>query len=373
MTEPSATRVARRLLYATNGLTTHDRRFVEAAVDAGWQVYYARFDGTAQSLDARQLPAEVVPCDWLGAHEAFAEHRRSAFAAAFARLEAEVRPDLVHAGPVPTVGEVAVSSAAAPVIVMSWASDLLVDVQHQPAARAAAAKALRECAGVIVDCEAVAHAATALGARAERTLVVPWGVDLDAFAFHQARTPRGALRLLSLRTFEPVYDVATLLRAVATVRDTLGDSAVHLTLAGSGSLEGELRGLASTLGIESSLRWIGRIAETDVAHYLADTDLHVSTSLSDGSSISLLQAMAVGRPSIVTDIPSNREWVTPDANGWLFHASDPDDLARIIGHALKAKTTFSTMARACRTTAESRADWCRNRRRIADFYERIAL
>jgi glycosyltransferase involved in cell wall biosynthesis len=54
-----------------------------------------------------------------------------------------------------------------------------------------------------------------------------------------------------------------------------------------------------------------------MADLLSQTDIYVSTSLYDGTSVSLLEAMGSGAFPIVTDIPSNREWISPGQNGFL--------------------------------------------------------
>jgi len=370
------TSATRRLLYATHGLTTHDRRFVEAAVEAGWHVHYVRFDGGSHVLDNRGLPAGVVEHDWLGAQQAFGPDRHEAFVDAFAEVLAAVHPTVVHAGPIPTVGHVVTRAMQitvdhCPVVLMSWASDLLIDVQRDPAAMIMAREALAASAGVIVDCTTIADIATALGARPDRMLVVPWGVDLEQIRFVAPRPAARPLQLLSLRTHEAIYDVEALVRACAIVRDEAGAGALRVTIAGSGSLSVGLEALAHELALDDDVRWIGRIDEDAVLHELAACDVHVSTSHSDGSSISLLQAMAVGRPSIVTDIPSNREWVQPGVNGWLFPVADADGLARAITDLLRQPTLPATMAPACRSTVEERADWRKNRRHIGEFYERV--
>ena len=51
--------------------------------------------------------------------------------------------------------------------------------------------------------------------------------------------------------------------------------------------------------------------------YLNAADIYVSTSLSDGTSLSLLEAMACSLPVVVTDIPANKEWITDGHNGFL--------------------------------------------------------
>ena len=98
----------------------------------------------------------------------------------------------------------------------------------------------------------------------------------------------------------------------------------------------------------------------------------VSTALSDGSSLSLIQAMAVGRPSIVSDLPSNREWITQEATGWLFSTGNPKDLARQILSASAVRAGFATIAERGRQIVEKRANWIENRRLIADIYGEIA-
>lgn len=363
--------LGRRLLYASHGFTTHDRRFVEAAADTGWVVDYLRFDGGTCSLDLRDAPAGVTSHNWLGSHTPFSEPARPEFEQAFARCVAELSPAVVHAGPLPTVGAVAARASKVPVILMSWASDLLVDAQADRKLRDNATDALHRSQGLIVDCDTVARVAYQLGGKAERTVVVPWGVDLDTFAAREMPDSDGPLRLLSLRTLEPTYDVATLVRAVALVHRQRPHVDLHVTVAGSGSLAGELRSLATQLGIDDQLSWIGRIAEDQVAAELARAHVHVSTSVSDGSSISLLQAMACARPSIVVDNSSNREWVDAET-GWIFSAGNEADLAHMITLAFDQRHALAPKGAAARLAAEQRADWRANRQRVTDLYLRVA-
>ena len=77
---------------------------------------------------------------------------------------------------------------------------------------------------------------------------------------------------------------------------------------------------------------MGRVPHDRMPELLTQTDIYVSTSLSDGTSVSLLEAMASGVFPIVTDIPSNREWINDGENGFLVPAGKEINLAdRIIG------------------------------------------
>ena len=346
---------------------------MEAAISEGWDVLHARFDGGAKDLCADDLPPNCATADWLGSQAALCEQSRPGFVRALADLENRFSPHVVHAGPVPTVGSVAAAACSAPVIAMSWASDLLLDTYRSDLIRDRAAETLTRAAAVIVDCDAVGRRALELGADNSRLVTVPWGVDLATWAladiWPDATQP---LHVLSLRSHEQVYDIETLLEAVSiAVRHLAVD--VLLDIAGSGSLERSLRILSEDLGIADLITWHGRVPESQVQRLLRRCHVHVSTSLCDGSSISLLQAMATGRPSIATDIPSNREWIDHGLNGWLANPGDPHSFATILRDVREPACLLREAGQRARAIAEAKADWSRNKTLVTACYERFSF
>lgn len=364
MVDPSA------VVYASDRYTTHDHRFLASAVASGnRRVWFVRFGATGHYLERRSLPSgvELIEID-----DAPSDKDLRTLLTDLLLDPGSGEPvGVIHAGPIPTVGRRCVASSPVPVIVMSWGSDLLVDANVDQAIAAGATAALVGAAHVLVDNAAVGRAAITLGASPDRLSVVPWGVDLATFRFVPTRPTPGPLRLLSLRSFEPVYDMATVIAGVALAVEADDAPPITLSIAGSGSLESDLREQAAVAGIDHVITWLGRVSEPDVANLLADHDVHLSAALSDGSSISLLQAMASGRPSIVTAIESNLEWVTPGVNGWTFAPGNPVDLSRCI---LSAALTgpLDELGRAARTVAEDSADWERNREHVLNLYDEIA-
>jgi glycosyltransferase involved in cell wall biosynthesis len=93
--------------------------------------------------------------------------------------------------------------------------------------------------------------------------------------------------------------------------------------------------------------------------------------LSDGSSVSLLEAMATGLPVIVTDAHGNREWVGPD-NGWLAPAKDADAYAQaiLIAEGMEASQR-ENMRAANRKVVEQRADWNLNFDKLLKAYDEL--
>jgi glycosyltransferase involved in cell wall biosynthesis len=110
------------------------------------------------------------------------------------------------------------------------------------------------------------------------------------------------------------------------------------------------------------------VRHNDLPDYFRSADLYVSASRSDGSSVTLLEAMASGLPAVVSDIPSNLEWVESGVHGWTFRDGDPHSLAEAILDAFDKRARLKAMGRAVRELAEARADWTKNFRRLYEAY-----
>ena len=83
-------------------------------------------------------------------------------------------------------------------------------------------------------------------------------------------------------------------------------------------------------GVIDRVEFGGRVSQADLPRWYRKSDLYVSPSHVDGSSVSLMEALACGLPALVSDIPANKEWVQEDRNGWLFPDGDADALAEKI-------------------------------------------
>jgi glycosyltransferase involved in cell wall biosynthesis len=174
------------------------------------------------------------------------------------------------------------------------------------------------------------------------------------------------LKVVSLRSLEPDYLVDVLLMAAAAVD-------IEVSILGDGSAAHDLRRLAEDLGIMDRVRFLGRVDEYGAVLALRGAHLHVSTAPSDGSSVSLLQALAVGRPSVVVDNPSNREWIEHSRTGWLTPAGDAAVLASALERARFAFSALPEMARQGRALVEREADWDVHALTLCETLEGVAM
>ncbi len=346
-----------RVLYLAASYTVHDARFIAAVTAAGHSVTLVRLDRSGSA----PLPPGAREVAWSPAR-ADRPAGWAALAGAVRRILADERPDIVHAGPIQSCGYVAALAGARPLLLMSWASDLLVDPGRDAEWRGATAAALEAADLFACDSNAVAEEAVRWGYPSARIVVFPWGVDLGRFVPGVGRGEgirrelgiRDEKVVLSTRSWEPIYAVDVLLEAFALALARQPD--LFLILLGGGLLAKDVDAHIRDLGLERSVARPGMVDHDDLPRYFAAADVYASCSRSDGTSVSLLEAMACGIPPVVRDIPGNREWVTPGRNGWLVADDAPGFADAILAAARLDPHERERIAREGRAEVEARAD-----------------
>jgi glycosyltransferase involved in cell wall biosynthesis len=167
---------------------------------------------------------------------------------------------------------------------------------------------------------------------ATRASVVPLllGVDLDRWT--PGVCELGTVGIVCTRGFISVYNNALLIEAAALLPTSLPDFSITFT--SGGPLLGEVRKQAKHLlppRIYDRVRFLGGIPDEDLQQLLQQSSIYVSLSRSDGTSASLLEALACGLYPVLSDIPANREWIDSSAgNGTLVPLAEPEVLARVL-------------------------------------------
>ena len=105
-----------------------------------------------------------------------------------------------------------------------------------------------------------------------------------------------------------------------------------------------------------------------MADLLSGADIYVSTSPHDGTSVSLLEAMACGAFPIVTDIPANREWITQGETGFLIPSNDEIGLASRIVEAIRSRGLMEGARKGNRKRVEQQARWSVILKRVSNLY-----
>ncbi len=359
-----------RILYFSRDYTTHDHRFLAALAKTGDEISFLRLEQRGHSLEDRPLPEQVQQIPWAGGQAPAGWRDGPRLLRALRGVLRQVQPDLVLAGPLQRSAFLAALAGFRPLVSMSWGYDLIFDAQKNALWRWATRFTLQRSAAMVGDCATIRKLAVAQGMPDERIVTFPWGIDLAHFSPAQPPAARPAERpftILSTRSWEPIYGVDVIARAFVQAARQQPD--LRLVMLGSGSQAGLLRHIFGSAGLESQVVMPNQISYANLPAYYRAADLYVSASHSDGTSISLLEALACGTPALVSDIPGNCEWVTPGENGWLFADGSVEALAQGFLRAAGDRAALAHMGRAARQTAEARADWEQNFRKLGRAFD----
>jgi L-malate glycosyltransferase len=360
-----------RVLYFSRDYSPHDHRFLSALAGSGHIGYYLRLERSARQMEDRPVPSNIEQVQWAGGQGLFRWWDVPRLVMSLRKVIKRLQPDLIHAGPIQTCAFIAVLTGFRPILTMSWGFDLMKDDTRNRWWQIVTRYTLRRSTWFTSDAQVTRDKAVAYGMHPDRTVVFPWGVDLEHFnPLAGDPRPEAGITLFCNRSWEPNYSVDVVARAFVKVAVQRED--VSLMLLAGGSQSALIRDILIKGGVADRVTFPGFIGNNDLPRYYRMADLYISASRVDGSSVSLMEALACGLPCAVSDIPANREWVTDGVNGWVFPDGDADALAGIILKAIDQKVALLSMGRNARRTAEQKADWPRNFRKLLKAYEQTS-
>jgi glycosyltransferase involved in cell wall biosynthesis len=205
-----------------------------------------------------------------------------------------------------------------------------------------------------------------LGIDPKKIQTLTFGIDSQEF--FPPLEERRDFSLLSLRRLEPVYNIDTIIKGFSFLKEEGFKG--KLVIAGGGPEENRLRKLAQDLKLSDGIHFVGMVPHHEVAEYLRASQIYLSMSLSDGSSTSLLEAMACGTFPIVSDIPANREWIVDGDNGFLVSPFDAKKLAQRVSDALNNSSFAKTASKKNVEIIQTRAQLNENLKKISLLYRK---
>lgn len=246
-----------------------------------------------------------------------------------------IKPDALHVHWA-HFSYLAARASACPLVVTAWGSDIYRLAEQE-------SDVVRELqyglqAARLITCDSIdqrEHLCRIPGVVEEKVHVIQWGVD--ATMFHPAAPdPRMAVDLdvsgrrvvLSPRQLLPLYNQETVIAAFALVRQRVPDTLLVLKqYAVDREYVRKLEQLIDDAGLRQSVRIVGMLPYERMPDLYRLAPVSVSVPFTDGTPMSVLEAMACGSVPVVSDLPSLREWVRHGWNGYLVPPNDAEALA----------------------------------------------
>ena len=363
------------LAYLADPDSVHTRR---------WIGYFATHGHSVHLLVPRGVtPAPGLPAE-IALHEFNPFHARrfrpvgmlSARRSLRAILSA-IRPDVLHAQYLTVHGWHAWLAGIHPYAITVWGSDVYRAAQQSPQARFMAWLVLHGADLVTADSVDLGRAATASGARPDRLMLAQFGVDTERF--RPGPSPAGIRLRLGLdgrrvilapriigQTYRTLVALETLGRLPEDVVMILSRMAAHPDY-----LAGVERAI-DELGLRSRVRLLPAIPHDEMPDFYRLADVVLSIPESDGTPVTLLEAMASGSPVVATALPSVVEWLGDLAPEAMVPVDDPDATATAVTAALLMSTDRrDVLAARFRERVLERADYQRSMQAVEAAYRSL--
>jgi len=209
----------------------------------------------------------------------------------------------------------------------------------------------------------------------ERAHLVYHGVDLNRFRPLAFPETGGVLKVISAGRLTLSKGFERLVRACATAR-SLG-APVELTILGAGNLETVLRKIAADCGFTDAFHLPGWLPHDRMAERLAGAHifaLMADTEYGDGLPNVVLEAMASGRPVILSPLPAAEEAITNGVEGIILNsATDEEGMVNALQRLAGDRAKLPVMGQAARRRVESKFDQDIHARRLKGLFEQIAV
>ncbi len=322
-----------RICYIASGTFDHVQPYLNYFKNNGWEIYFIALspspDRNVTTLNA-----------WRGSEKDYklnSKKWRYFISAIIARtLVKKIKPDIVHAHYATSGGLAALLINHPKTILTVHGSDLNVSIKSR-IWKKLLKLIFSRCQYINVVSDELEEKALSLRIPKNKVKNINVGIDFEKFYFDRSmQEPAKQLKIICNRSFKPVYNHVTLLKALVILKAS--GIPFHVKLLGDGILKSELMKFVEENDLLLDVSFLGMIANEDQIRIFEENDIYVSPSLSDGTSLSLLEAMASGLFPIVTKIQANLSFIENEKNGLLFPIKDYKTLAECL---IQAYTNYN--------------------------------
>lgn len=217
-------------------------------------------------------------------------------------------------------------------IIISMGSDLLLDPFNSFLKRITVIVALRHAQSMLFDNVKGYKIARALGFKG-KAVFSPYGVYLPTKIedIDKRIEANGEIILWVRGAHKPVYNIECFLEALAILNQRNLKNKWTVIIAGRGTKKKAILDFIQDNNLNSQIKNMGYIRDKNTIKKLySKSSIFVSTSYSDGTSVSLLEAMIYGLTVVVSDFINNSFWIKNNLNGFLFDPHEPKKLADVL-------------------------------------------
>jgi len=339
------------LLLIADGRSIHTQRWAEYFAERGHKVHLITYDPMNRTLPG--VTEHVLSSHWNNLYLAFIPRH-----IAIKKLVRQIRPDLIHAHFIAKYGFHLPGLMRCPTVVSAWGDDILI-LPKKSRLIAYYTKNVMDGADLVyaVSRNIRDHILEDFAIPVTKVKYLPFGIDIDLFSPHPEpkSDPSPTIEVFSNRGFFPVYDNETLIRGFDLAYRK--NPALRLTLKGDGPLEQSARDLVSSLGLSEVITFRKKTAYAEVPLDYRRAHIFLTTSISDGTPVSILEAMASGLPCIATSVGGIPEWIEDEKTGLLIAPQSPEQVAGALLRLAEDPDLRARLGTAARDAVVKNGQW----------------
>ena len=202
--------------------------------------------------------------------------------------------------------------------------------------------------------------------------MVPNGVDIERFESVGKNIQfslSGKPTILYVGRLAYRKGLQVLVRAMPFILKEIPNA--HLIIAGKGYMDGFIKVLIKSLNLEGNVTMLGFIPDEKLPELYASSSLFVMPSLyCESFGVTLLEAMASGRPVVASNVGGIPEVVKDGVTGLLFKRGDAEDLADKIIKVLSDRSLAQSLASNAKEIVKERYSWPVIADKMEDLYEK---
>jgi glycosyltransferase involved in cell wall biosynthesis len=391
-----------KILFVTLGESIHGARWIRQVQGRGWDIHvfpHSAYDGIHPELEDLTFHNLVRPPNvnisatvrQTGLSWPLPRGRRRTVAtlqsfdyfkqpARLARVIRELQPDLIHSLEMQRCSYLTLAGRKLlnggplpPWIYSSWGSDIFF-FGRRPDHQSRIREVLSSCDYFIADCARDIQLAKDFGLRGEVLGVVPanGGFDLTRMRQLGSGVPVSSRKVIAVKGYQDETWGGRALNALEALRLSAAQLRGFEIVIFSASTEVKSRAeeFAKEAGLQISI--LPPSPNDEIIKLMGRSRIAIGIGLTDGSPVSLLEAMIMGAFPIQTDTISTGEWIRNGENGFLVPAEDPASIGQAIQQALIDDELVERAAELNRRIADQRLDQKALRPQIIDMYKKAS-
>ena len=238
-----------------------------------------------------------------------------------------------------TFGWAAAFGVKAKKIIIAYGSDLLVYPFRNILSRITASFGIKRANKILVDNTTGIKNAYKLGFTG-KYIQTPFGIELPTSIEDLDNRAKNGEIILWVRGTEPIYNIECFIEALHILNEKTTTN-WKVFLAGNGTASSKIKSRFKSDSLKEKIIFLGYVkGRNNILDLYRKSTIYISSSFSDGTSVSLLEAMAYGLTIVVSDFTNNRYWIRNGHNGYLFDPKSPKELAKILADILNSQITI---------------------------------